>query len=236
MAQWNQWQQPQYAQPPQHPPVQPHAAPSPHYPPPPPAPPKRGGWIVALIASCALLAVLVVAIIVVTAVRRSVDERPAAGGASTTPAGPVDTCLVGRWTLTEYQSDIPLNDTDLGKRANLGTVRFSGSGRKWTINADGSAKEDNSATVFAGRASDGRKVEAVFSGTAAWALKTAEGKIHYSGGESTSSVTIKVDGTVAGRIDLQPNQDPRPYTCVGDIWRMTTPGDPNAFATYRRQT
>jgi hypothetical protein len=200
-------------------------------------PQRRVGWIVALGAGGVVVAVLIVAIVVVTAMRKGDDGGApvvTASGAGS-PTGPIDKCLVGTWKQTEYQNNIEFSDLEVGKRENLGKIKMSGGGKKWTINADGSAEEDDSETRYRGRAADGRAIEAVFSGSSRWTLKTADGKIIFAGVDGNTSVVINVDGRAAGRIDLKPNNDPVPYTCTGDSWRTTSSkGDDSVFTTYER--
>jgi hypothetical protein len=185
-----------------------------------------------LIAALAVAVVMVVAIIVVVAIRRQGDNKPTAATPSAT--GPVEACLVGAWQQIDYQKDIDLGRTDAGKRANLATVRMSGSGKKWTIKADGSAVEDDSNTVYSGTASDGRKVVATFSGSTNWTLKTADGKISWAGIDGNSQVAIRVDSTQVGIIKLEPNYDPTPFSCTGSVWRTSSTTDSGAFSTYKR--
>ncbi len=232
------YQQPQYQQPP-YPQYQPPAyqAPSPYVAPPAgAAPKKRGGAPIALIVGIGALVIIVVAIVAVTALRtgsKKAGTPPVAAGSPTD--GKIDKCLVGKWKQTSYQKNVPLADTDVGKRENLSTIKFSGQGKVWTISADGSAIEDDSATVYTGKTDDGRIVTATYTGSTTWKLTSADRKIYYAGIKGTAVITIGVDGKDAGRIELEPNTDAVNYTCAGDVWRTTNPTDPNAWNTYERQ-
>ncbi|GAA0743071.1 hypothetical protein Drose_11065 [Dactylosporangium roseum] len=196
--------------------------------------PKRNRWFAALVISAVLLVVMAIAVVVVATTRDHGGDPQAGGGASQSPSGPVDACLVGRWKQTSYQRNVVLGDTDVGKRENLGTIKMNGGGKQWTINADGSATEDDSKTVYSGKTTDGRTVTASFSGQTTWAVKTVDTQLQYAGKESNVVVTISVDGTDKGRIELEPNTDPVKYTCTGDIWRITKIDDPDAFSRYDR--
>jgi hypothetical protein len=200
----------------------------------PPAPPGRNRWFAVLVISSVLLVVLVVAIVVV-ALNRKPDNT---AGPQPTPsaAGPVDPCLVGKWKQTNYQKFVELSDTDVGKREKLGKIKFTGGGKKWEIRADGSAVEDDTATVYTGKTDDNRPVNATWEGRSEWKVTTKDGVMSFAGGESTTTVTISVNGAPKGRIELQPNLDPIPYTCTGDIWRTAgRDGSPDDFARYDRE-
>jgi hypothetical protein len=186
------------------------------------------------VISAVLLVVMAIAVVVV-ATNRDTDPSPQAGAsASGSPTGPVDQCLVGTWKQTSYQRNVVLGDTDIGTRESLGTIKMTGSGKQWTINAGGSATEDDSQTVYSGKTADGRTVLATFSGKTEWTLKTVGGQIEYAGKESSAVVVISVNGADKGRIELEPNLDPTKYTCTGDIWRTTNADDPAAFSRYDR--
>lgn len=204
------------------PPANPYAQPGPYTPP----PRSRNRLVPVLIAGGVVVVVLVVAIVVV-ALGRGDKSDPGAGPAVATAssyAGPVDPCLVGTWNQTSYQKVVDLTGTDVDKR--------EGIGKKWTVKADGSAVEDDAKTVYSGNDDKGRKIDATFSGTTDWALKTVGRTIEFAGKESTSSVVISVDGRKAGTINLEPNLDPTNYTCVGDVWRTSGTSDPDSFARY----
>ena len=200
---------------------------------PPEAPPsRRNRWFAALIVSSVLLVVLVVAIVVV-ALNRG-NDTPSTPQAGTSP-GPVDKCLVGKWKQTTYQHNVDLTDTEVGKRENLGKIKFTGGGKIWEIRDDGSAVEDDTATVYTGKADDGRTIKAAWEGRTEWKLSTKDGVLSFAGGEATTVVTINVDGSAKGRIELEPNLDPTPYTCNGDIWRTSGKDSANDFARFDRQ-
>jgi hypothetical protein len=198
----------------------------------PPGSPRSGYWGVALIASIAVLFVLVVAIVVVVGLRDRDGAEP--GGSPSTSAGPVDACLVGSWRQKDYQRDVVLADTDVGKRENLGTVRMTGSGKKWVVSADGSAEENDDETRYSGRTADGRTVDAVFSGSTSWTLRSETGKLIYAGIDSTAQIKIQVDGVQKGLINLEPNQDPQTYSCTGNVWRTSSSAGSSSFSTYER--
>jgi hypothetical protein len=200
----------------------------------PPASSRSRTWGVALIASVAVLFVLVVAIVVVGSRDRDPDGA-GPGGSPSTASGPIDACLVGSWRQKDYQHDVALGDTDVGKREGLGTVRMTGGGRKWVINADGSAEEDDTATRYTGKTADGRTVDAVFSGTTSWTLRTEVGKLIYAGIDSTARISIQVAGSQKGVIELEPNMDPQTYSCTGDVWRTSSSVGGSSFATYERR-
>jgi hypothetical protein len=199
---------------------------------PPPGSPRSGNWSVALIASVAVMFVLIVAIIVVVGLRDADDAVP--GGSPSTVSGPVDACLVGSWRQQNYQRDVELGDTEVGKRENLGTVRMTGDGKKWVINADGSAEENDDETRYSGKTADGRTVDAVFSGSTSWTLRTETGKLIYAGINSTAQISIRVAGVEKGVIELEPNTDPQTYSCTGDVWRTSSSTDRSSFSTYER--
>lgn len=249
-----QYAQPQYPPPQQYPPqpgpaqpysavpyaTQPYSGPPAYQPPayrpapPPPAqPPRRNRWFAALVISSVLLVVLVVAIVVVSMNRK--PSAQAGGQASASPTGPVDPCLVGQWKQTTYQKIVDLSSTDVGKREKLGQIKFTGGGKVWTIRDDGSAIEDDAHTVYTGKTDDGRTVNASWSGRTEWRVTTKDGTMNFAGGEATTVVTISIDGTEKGRIELEPNLDPTPYTCNGDIWRTTAKDSSDDFARYDRE-
>jgi hypothetical protein len=220
------------------PPANPYAAPSHLSAPlsaPPSGPPRpRNRLVPILIVGAVLVTVLVVAIVVVALGR---DKEQTAGPGATTSAsasysGPVDPCLVGTWKQTSYQKVVDLTGTDVDKREGIGKVKMTGGGKVWTIKADGSAVEDDAKTVYSGEDDKGRTINATFSGTTDWAIKTVGRTIEYAGKDSTSSVVISVDGRKAGTINLEPNLDPNNYTCVGDVWRTSKTDDPDSFARY----
>ncbi|MFG2039384.1 lipocalin family protein [Dactylosporangium sp. NPDC048998] len=246
--------QPQYPQP-QYPPrqpvaqpysampyaTQPYSAPPAYQQPPmspaqsgPPAPPgRRNRWFAALVISSVLLVVLVVAIVVV-----SLNRKPDATGgpqATSSQTGPVEQCLVGKWKQTSYQHYVDLSTTDVGKREKLGKIKFTGGGKIWEIRADGNAVEDDTKTVYSGKTDDGRTVNASWAGRTEWKVSTKDGVLSFAGGEATTVVTISVDGSEKGRIELQPNLDPTPYTCNGDIWRTSGKDSADDFARYDRE-
>ncbi|MET7403625.1 hypothetical protein ABZS66_60160 [Dactylosporangium sp. NPDC005572] len=214
----------------------PYQPPTQYQPPAPVAPPKRNRWFAALVISAVLLVIMAVAVVVVATTRGNDNETPAAGDGTTSssPKGPVDACLVGKWKQTGYQKQVVLGDTDVGTRESLGTIKMTGGGKQWTINADGSAIEDDAKTVYSGKTPDGRTVTATFSGSTEWTLKTDGNQLSYAGKESTASVVISVNGASKGRIDLEPNTDPVKYTCTGDVWRTTSNSDPDAFGRFDR--
>jgi hypothetical protein len=198
-----------------------------------PAPPaKRSRWMVPLIISSAVLVILVVAIVVVVFNRKpDSPSTPTAGGSQ----GPVDSCLVGKWKQTSYQHYVDLTDTDVGKREGLGKIKFTGGGKVWEIRDDGNAIEDDTKTVYSGKTDDGKTVNASWEGRTEWKLTTKDGILSFAGGEATTVVTISVDGAAKGRIELEPNLDPMPYTCNGDIWRTSGKDSANDFARYDRE-
>lgn len=209
--------------------------------PPPPTPPRRGSWPVVLIAGIGALAVMAIAIVAVIAFRSSKDKpvtqptaNPPASGASGGPNGGFDQCLVGQWQETDYQHNVDLSDTEVGKSQKLGKIKFTGSGLKWTINADGTAVEDDSDVVYTGSTTDKHTVTAKGEGTVNWKLSIQDRKIYFAGISGTSAITIAIDGADKGRIEFQPNQDPIPYTCVGDVWRTTSDKDTSNFSTFDR--
>lgn len=237
---------PQQQYPAQQYPPQPYQAPQPYSGPPaqaytgPPAqsysapPARRNRWFAALVIAAVLLVVMAVSVVVVALTRDSGDQAAPGGTGSASPAGPVDSCLVGKWKQTSYQKSVELADTDVGTREKLGTIKMNGGGKVWTINADGSAIEDDSKTVYSGKDA-GRTVTATFSGTTTWTLKTTPDlQIQFAGKESDAVVVISVDGADKGRIELEPNTDPAKYTCTGDIWRTTSLSDPDSFSRYDR--
>jgi hypothetical protein len=199
------------------------------------APNKRSpGAPIALIVGVGALIVIVVAIVAVTALRSGgKNNNPVAAGSPTD--GKIDKCLVGKWKQTDYQKNVPLADTEVGKREKLATIKFGGHGKAWTIQEDGSAIEDDSNTVYTGKTDDGRIVTATYTGTTTWKLTTGDRKIYYAGIKSDAVITIAVDGRDAGRIRLEPNSDPVNYTCVSDVWRTTNPTDLDSWNTYERQ-
>jgi len=198
----------------------------------PPRSARSSNWGVALIASIAVLFVLVVAIVVVVGLRDSDGATPT--GSPSTSSGPVDACLVGSWRQKDYQRDVVLGDTEVGKRENLGTVRMTGGGKKWVIDADGSAEENDDETRYSGRTADGRTVDAVFSGSTSWTLRTETAKVFYAGVDSSAQISIRVGGVQKGVIELEPNTDPQSYSCTGDVWRTTPSGSGSDFSTYER--
>ncbi|MFF5231481.1 hypothetical protein [Dactylosporangium sp. NPDC000521] len=212
------------------PPANPYA---PQTPLPAPPPPSRGRLVPILAILGGLVVVLVVAIVVV-ALNRS--KQPAAGPAtpSASPSGPVDACLVGKWNQTNFQKVVDFAGTDIDKRETIGKVKMVGAGKVWTINADGSAIEDNAKFAYSGKDDQGRTITATFSGTAEWQLKTVGRTIEYAGKESDAALVVTVDGRKAGTITLEPNLDPVNYTCVGDVFRTTPPGEPDTFSRYDR--
>jgi hypothetical protein len=201
------------------------------------APKKRsGGAPIALIVGVGALIVVVVAIVAVTALRSGGSGKNNTSVAAGSPSdGKIDKCLVGKWTQTDYQKNVPLADTEVGKREKLGTIKFAGRGKTWTIQEDGSATEDDSKTVYTGKTDDGHIVTATYEGTTTWKLTTGDRKIYYAGIKSDAVITIAVDGRDAGRIRLEPNTDPVNYTCVNDVWRTTNPADLDSWNTYERQ-
>lgn len=209
------------------------------YPAYPAAPPAgRGNLVMALIAGGAVVAVLAVAIVLVVAMRGD-EETPIASttpSSATTSAGPVDSCLVGEWRQTLYQHNVDLSGSDVGAEEDLGTIKMTGGGKKWTIKADGSAIEDDSETVYTGMTDDGREVEAKFSGITTWKLETKDRQIFFSGVSGDTEVVISVDGDQAGKIALEPNYDPANYTCAENAWRVTRPEDTSSLTTYERVT
>ncbi|MEV0565012.1 hypothetical protein [Dactylosporangium sp. NPDC050588] len=217
------------------PPANPYAAPGPYVTPTPlPAPARsRGNRLVPILAIGGVLVVVLVVAIVVVALNQ--DKEPAAGptvAASASQSGPVDACLVGKWNQTSYQKIVDLGGTDIDKREGIGKVKMTGGGKQWTINADGTAVEDDTKTVYSGKDDKGRTIDATFSGKTDWQVKTVGRTIEFAGKESTSSVVISVDGRKAGTINLEPNLDPTNYTCVGDVWRTSSTQDPDSFARY----
>jgi hypothetical protein len=140
--------------------------------------------------------------------------------------------LVGSWTQSDYQKDVHLADTEVGTRNNLGTVRMTGGGQRWEIASDGAATTTYRGVTYAGKAADGRLVEAVFDGQQRYRLSTADGKISYAGVDSTVSVAILVGGARKGTIKLEPNLDPLSYSCADGNWRTFTGN--SDFSTYRR--
>jgi hypothetical protein len=185
-----------------------------------------------VIAAVCLLALLAVSIVVVALSKNKKEPVAGPGTAPTSYAGPVDPCLVGTWNQTSYQKVVDMTGTDVDKREGIGKVKMTGGGKRWTINADGTAVEDDAKTVYAGTDDKGRNINATFSGSTDWSIKTVGRTIEYAGKESTSSVVISVDGRKAGTINLEPNLDPNNYTCVGDVWRTSSAKDPDSFARY----
>jgi hypothetical protein len=178
--------------------------------------------------------IIVVAIVAVTALRSSGKNNNPVGAGSSTD-GKIDKCLVGKWKQTDYQKNVPLADTDVGKRDKLVTIKFSWHGKVWTILEDGSATEDDSSTAYTVKTDDGRIVTATYTGTTAWKLTSSDRKINYAGVKGDAVVTIAADGKLAGRIRLEPNTEPVNYTCVSNVWRTTNPTDPDSWNTYERQ-
>ncbi|GAA3244911.1 hypothetical protein ACFO1B_38020 [Dactylosporangium siamense] len=198
-------------------------------------PPSRSKLPMVVISAVVLLAVLAVSIVVV-ALSKDKKADPVAGP-STAPAsqaGPVDSCLVGKWNQTGFQKTVDFAGTDIEKREGIGKVKMVGAGKVWTINADGSAIEDDTKFVYSGKDDKGRTITGTFQGTAEWQVKTVGRTIEYAGKESDAAVVFTVDGRKAGTITLEPNLDPVNYTCVGDVWRTTPPTEPDTFARYDR--
>nr|BFE61988.1 hypothetical protein GCM10020063_065140 [Dactylosporangium thailandense] len=194
---------------------------------------RRSKFFPALIISSVLLVVVVVAIVVVSLNRK--PDSPTTPQAGSSQSGPIDKCLVGKWKQTSYQKVVDLTGTDTAKRGNLTTVKMSGGGKIWEIKDDGNAIEDDTATSYSGKTDDGRTVTATWAGRTEWKMTTKDGVISYAGGEATTVVTISVDGTEAGKIQLEPNLDPTNYTCNGDIWRTSSKDNPDDFSRYDRQ-
>ncbi|WP_433615115.1 lipocalin family protein [Dactylosporangium sp. CA-139114] len=194
---------------------------------------RRSRFFPALILSSVLLVVVVVAIVVVSLNRK--PDTPATPQAGASQSGPIDKCLVGKWKQTSYQKVVDLTGTDTAKRGNLTTVKMNGGGKIWEIKDDGNAIEDDTSTSYSGKTDDGRTVTATWAGRTEWKLTTKDGVISYAGGEATTVVTISVDGTEAGKIQLEPNLDPANYTCNGDIWRTSSKDNPDDFSRYDRQ-
>lgn len=184
----------------------------------------------------ALVVILVIAIVVVALHRKPTPTPTAAPGttAAASQSGPVDTCLVGKWKQSNFQKTVDFAGTDIEKREGIGKVKMVGSGKTWTINADGSAIEDDSKFVYSGKDDKGRTITATFSGTTEWRLKTVGRTIEYAGKESDSALVVTIDGRKAGTITLEPNLDPVNYTCVDDVWRTTPPTEPDTFSRYDR--
>ncbi|MET7403783.1 hypothetical protein ABZS66_60970 [Dactylosporangium sp. NPDC005572] len=208
----------------------------PQYYAPPPPPPRRNTVAVALIASLSLLVVLVVAIVVVIAVRRGDDDGSTATPATSasTQSGPVDTCLVGNWRQSQYAATMDFSSIYDAKNKALGTVRVTGSGRLWRITADGKATEDFTSTRYSGRTEDGRSVDMTFTGTNEWTLKTQGGQLLFVSTGSTVELTITVDGKQAEQTNVEPHNNPQPYTCLPNSWKTQSLTDATASAQYDR--
>jgi hypothetical protein len=198
-------------------------------------PPSRSKLPMVVISAVVLLAVLAVSIVIV-ALSKNKKADPAAGpgAAPTSYAGPVDPCLVGKWNQTSFQKTVDFAGTDIDKRESIGKVKMVGAGMVWTVNADGSAIEDDTKFVYSGKDDQGRTITATFSGTAEWQIKTVGRTIEYAGKESDVQLVVTIDGRKAGTITLEPNLDPSNYTCVDDLWRSSSPADPNTFSRYDR--
>ena len=198
-------------------------------------PPRRNRWLIPLIVSGSVMVILVIAIVVV-ALNRKPETTTTTPQTGPSAAG-FDRCLVGKWKQTTYQKLVDLAGTNVGDSNNIKKVKMTGGGTTWEIRADGSSVEDNSGTVYSGKDDQGRTITATWEGRTEWKLSTKDGIISQAGGEATTTVTISVDGAQKGRIQLEPNVDPHPYTCSGDIWRTTSAekGNDDDFARYDRQ-
>jgi len=194
---------------------------------------RRSRFFPMLVLSSVLLVIVVVAIVVVALNRK--PDTPSTPQAGASQSGPVDQCLVGKWKQTSYQKVVDLTGTDVGTREKLTKIKFSGGGKIWEIKADGSAVEDDTKTVYNGKTDDGRTVAATWAGRTEWKVTTKDGVMSFAGGEATTVVTVSVNGVDKGRIELEPNLDPSPYTCNGDIWRTSGKDSPDDFARYDRQ-
>jgi heme/copper-type cytochrome/quinol oxidase subunit 2 len=209
------------------------------YPPPPP-PPRRNTRLIALIASLVVLVVVVVVVgivVVVLAIRRNVDRNDAestpASATAEAPAAPLDTCLVGNWKQTQYTATFDLSGVSAGGKA-LDAVKVSGAGRTWKIVADGTATEDFSQARYTGTTADGRPVVLSFTGENDWTLKTENHRILFVSTGSTVEMVVSVNGKQAVKTNVQPQNNPQPYTCGPNAWTTTSPTDASASTTFTR--
>ncbi|MEV6923053.1 lipocalin family protein [Dactylosporangium sp. NPDC051485] len=217
------------------PPVQsgPPMQPGPPMLPAPPEGPRRNRWVAGLVAGSVVVVIAVVVIVVIGL--RSSGDKGKTPQTAPPQTGPVDSCLVGRWKQTTYQKIVDFTGTDVDNREKIGKVKMTGGGKIWEIQADGSAIEDDSKTVYTGKTDDGRTVNATWQGRSEYKVSTKDGTITYAGGEATTTVVVNIDGAEKGRIQLEPNLDPQQYTCNGDIWRLSNKDDPSALSRYDRE-
>lgn len=174
---------------------------------------SRRGTVLAL-AGAAVLSVAAVA----TAVAwPSAAPRPATAG----PTG--DACLVGTWRVESYSEDVPL--------AGSGTVRFTGSGARTTLRADGTGETDyGTGTVYRATV-NGRRVTLTISGNVRYRYRTRGGTLLVSDVVPAARSAVAVDGRAVTATPLHVNADPAGYTCAGTSMTQST----SAYrARYRR--
>jgi hypothetical protein len=189
---------------------------------PPPPPTRERGVLVGVFAVCGVILLAVIAIVVVVVVRNGGDK----GGGSTTAAG-FDTCLVGTWRVTSYETHVAFD--------NVGDVTFTADDLHETIKIerDGSAVDDygtaSNPTVLTGSSgSHDYRIE-VF-GTVSYKIGSANGVLSFSDAKPSGSLELFIDDASAGSENLDVTNDPTPYTCSGGQFTQTT-SDFKASAT-----
>jgi hypothetical protein len=141
------------------------------------------------------------------AVRPDPAPRPPA-------AAPGDGCVVGSWTVESYTEDVPL--------AQLGTVRFTGSGARTVLRADGTGSTDyGTATVYRARV-NGRLVTLTVAGTVRYRYRATGGMFTSTDPVSNARSTVSVDGRAVTAAPLTVNPEPAGYTCAGGVLTQST--------------
>ncbi|OLB77549.1 MAG: hypothetical protein AUI14_15755 [Actinobacteria bacterium 13_2_20CM_2_71_6] len=175
--------------------------------------PPRRSFVGILIASSVVAVVLVAAIVVLAIVRSGgkpdAHNDPTAPATSVSPAASaaIDTCLIGTWRATSerQQQDYP----------GVGPVILIGQGQTSHIHADGTVEDDyGSATPYTG-SYNGHAISMTVTGGVKSRITTASGTLSFHDVKADGTVTVKVDGTVAGSpFPLSVSPDPVQYTCL----------------------
>jgi hypothetical protein len=190
------------------PPAYPTAGQASYPPPQPPQPPRRtrNSFAIPLIALSITLVVLVIAIVAVVVIRSGTKKSPVAD--PTPAAAVVDECVVGAWHVTSHTEDLAL---DTGK------VKFTGSGAKVTLNADGTGVTDfGQETTFTATV-NGLPVKLVVTGTITYDFRTNNNTVSFSNvkADGTATVTISETGFTTST-PLTGDDSPAKYTCSNE--------------------
>ncbi|MDI1461230.1 M48 family metalloprotease [Catellatospora sp. KI3] len=117
-------------------------------------------------------------------------------------------CLVGDWTETSDILDLDIAD--------VGTVRFTGSGTRQSFHADGTITIDYAQATPLRATSTGHLLEITVQGGASGSYRADGSTITYGDWTPRGTVVTRLDGTVLASADLPASASPEQYSCAGE--------------------